>query len=347
MVMVVLQHLQPLPVYIPFTAGYLGVDIFFVLSGFVITRKLVSSNLAEGGSLRAFYVARAVRLLPALLVTVPVALVAHLIYRESGAAAFGLQTLLALTFTLNWLSLWPSQFTYLVSTLGVTWSLSVEEHFYLMWPAALRAITRRTRPGALASRATAVLVATIVISALAFLIGAWKLPMIETVPSAYFHTEGRLAELAMGCLIALQSQALINRVPTRVWWLVMAVPGSLAVGLAWFPQHPVLTYAAAPLAAAVATSAAILLIVQRPAEVHRGFWPWQLLGRISYELYLLHVSVYILVAAVVDVQVRYLLPLQLGAAIAAATATCLLVSEPLVRWNKTRQPRAAQPALVR
>lgn len=127
---------------LPFArGGGIGVDVFFVLSGYLITTLLLKEFDATGTiSMRAFYVRRARRLLPALWAVAAFSAVAFAIVRPFGAH----DTLLGVLTSVLYVSCWFRAFG--VSELGWfghTWSLSVEEHFYLLWPPLVLLILRR------------------------------------------------------------------------------------------------------------------------------------------------------------------------------------------------------------
>jgi peptidoglycan/LPS O-acetylase OafA/YrhL len=134
---VVAQHAE-----LPFArGGGIGVDVFFVLSGYLITTLLLQEFDATGTiSMRNFYARRARRLLPALFAVAAFSLVAFAVVRP-----FKWQdTLLGVVTSVFYMSCWFRAFG--VSELGWfghSWSLSVEEHFYVLWPPLLRTILRR------------------------------------------------------------------------------------------------------------------------------------------------------------------------------------------------------------
>jgi len=121
--------------------GFLGVDAFFVLSGFLITALLIEEWSRTGGiAFRRFYTRRALRLLPALfamllLVTVVVALIAPRDVQEATWRG----TVVTLLYAANWQKVFSSQS---VGLLGHTWSLSIEEQFYVLWPPLLLLLLR-------------------------------------------------------------------------------------------------------------------------------------------------------------------------------------------------------------
>jgi len=179
--------------------GWLGVDLFFVLSGFLITGILLDANVRPN-YFGNFYLRRALRILPVLLVVLSVM---ALIYRGP-AAYFGL----ALLFCANVAGLLG------VATppgLGPLWSLAVEEQFYLFWPGLVRVCSVQR----LALLATAIVVAEPLIR-LAF----WT-------PEAQFYTWMRCDGLALGALVAIwvrnrRSQPSVS-LRLALGWVVLAV----------------------------------------------------------------------------------------------------------------------------
>ena len=137
-VLVLLSHFAPAKA----PGGFLGVDLFFVLSGFLITSLLVSEHEANHGiSLTNFWLRRARRLYPALLIVVVVVLI-HSVLFESHATTHrvALDGLASLFYVANWRYIFSGQ-SYIAqflqtapSALRHTWSLAIEEQFYLIWP---------------------------------------------------------------------------------------------------------------------------------------------------------------------------------------------------------------------
>jgi peptidoglycan/LPS O-acetylase OafA/YrhL len=116
--------------------GYLGVDAFFVLSGFLIVTLLLRERDATGGiSLRGFYARRALRIFP-LYAAVLLVCAAHALTSRSPEA-------LRLRQDLPWAFVYLTNWVPTVSMLGITWSLAVEEQFYLVWPSTMALSGRR------------------------------------------------------------------------------------------------------------------------------------------------------------------------------------------------------------
>jgi peptidoglycan/LPS O-acetylase OafA/YrhL len=258
-----------------FPGGFVGVDIFFVLSGFLITRLLIAEHHRTGTvSFSRFYVRRGLRLLPALLVVCLFVGAANLLLNVPGHAAtlFGVVT--ALTYT-------SSIFAAAGGDLGnmlPTWSLSVEEYFYLVWPAILVVILRTRRPRAAVA---ALCVVAVLFHAIVPTIAGWNSARV------YYAPDTRFEQLLMGALLAFMFPVVALKV--RPW---MAV-GSAAV-LALFVLMPArftdMLYLHG-LSTVIAALAAIFIAHVAPAG---GSWlrrvlcvrPLLWVGKRSYGVYL-------------------------------------------------------------
>ena len=123
-----------------FTRGFLGVDLFFVLSGFLITSLLLKDGeVSTGPLLRKFYMRRALRILPALYAVLIISSVVAILEGFSLTAQWN-STWSALLFITNWT--FQSHFLQTQGDIGHLWSLAVEEQFYLLWPLAFVALRR-------------------------------------------------------------------------------------------------------------------------------------------------------------------------------------------------------------
>ncbi|GIM95134.1 acyltransferase family protein [Paractinoplanes toevensis] len=264
--------------------GYIGVDVFFVISGFLIT-SLMMREVAETGdlSLLRFWGRRARRILPAstvVLVTVVLAGYHWLGFlRGDEIADDG-----------RWAALFASNFNFAAqgvdylqsqsapSPLQHFWSLAVEEQFYLVWPAlVVLLIWLGLR------HATALLLGLAVAASLACSIGQ------TGTTWSYFSPATRAWELGAGCLLALVADRL-DRIPAAVSTALAGagLGGVVVAALSFDDSTPMPGYAAA-----LPVVATVLLLAGR-GDALLGIAPLRWLGRISYSLYLWHWPVLII-----------------------------------------------------
>ena len=246
-------------------AGYDGVVIFFVLSGFLITSVLRTSALEGRGHLLAFYATRAVRLWPALLLLTVVVSAIWLVQGGS-PAAIGIQALLAMSYLENF---FHGQHPGIV--LSHTWSLCVEEQFYLLWPFVLPFVLRLQTRGRAAVIAAGIL-ASGFIHAVLVLAGAGN--------QAYASLPSNAFALLAGCALAVLPLPGLAR-----WWWTAAGVAGLALSLFVVPSLPMGDYLS-PLT--VVGSAALLVVSLRSGDALFGSRPFRYLGRVSYSWYLWH-----------------------------------------------------------
>lgn len=298
--LVVLLHLQnfrpsgvlvPLGPLGPFAGGFLGVDVFFVLSGFLITDRL----LHDGGhlrlTLRRFWRARALRLIPALVVLLGVFLAYSVVVGAERRASTVVATVVsAATFTVNWKG--AVDINSVAADLGHLWSLSIEEQFYVVWPLLLWALCAGLR-----FRPRTVLVGLLVAAAG---VGVWRAHVFEQLGwlPALVRTDTHCDGLLIGCATALAVQ--------QGWHRHRAVPVVATTGLGVFIAIEVGVHGAADhrlfvggyslVALAVATM--ILGIVGGRWKARRwlSVAPLRVVGRTSYGIYLWHFVVFQMVA---------------------------------------------------
>jgi len=292
-------HLDPR--WLP--GGFLGVDVFFVISGFLITTLLVREHQRDGRiDLRGFWTRRARRLLPALLVLVPsVILIARLVEGDL-LVGIGRQSLGALTFTSNWLEIQAGS-DYFHSTapqlLMNLWSLAVEEQFYLLWPLVALALLRF----APSSRARAAVAVALALGS-AVLMASHYDPALGAT-RVYYGTDTHLMGLMLGAALAFAWAA-----PHRAWtstdtWQRARVPAVAGAGvvlvalIALLDESTALTFRGGILAASLATTVLVLGVVERPGPL-RSVMDLPVLrwiGERSYGLYLWHWPVILIVEA--------------------------------------------------
>ena len=269
--------------YFPGTAqgGFIGVDIFFAISGFLITSLIAEAM--EGGrfSFRDFYARRVRRIFPALAVTLAFCLVVGAFLLDvSEYRALGLHVAAGAGFLSNAL-LW-SEAGYFDEAAGYKpllhlWSLAIEEQFYLLWPAALFLWAQFRRP-------LWPLAAAVAVASFAFNL---YLSAVDQVADFYFIFS-RIWELLLGAALALAAPVALHGRP-RV------ANGAAAIGSALIVASLLMTNADQPFPgwrAAVPTLGATLLIAAGPeAFVNARVLsarPMPAIGRISYPLYLWH-----------------------------------------------------------
>lgn len=277
------------------TGGFVGVDVFYVISGFLITGLLMRELDQTGSiSMRGFYARRAKRILPAALVVLAVTVVAAFaLWFLPRALQTLLDALSAAVFVSNWH--FVATATDYLQAAGATspvqhfWSLSIEEQFYALWPLALLVLfhlVRRSRRGLIG----------LVLLAIACSL-AWAAYRTGQKPTAaYFDTGARAWELFAGAAIALVGTARAG-VPEPVRRLVSSGGLALIIGSAvivktdWAVPFPWVV-------PAVAGSAAVIWAAARTGTRSAlGNPVAQWLGDISYSLYLWHFPVLIFAAS--------------------------------------------------
>ena len=291
--------------------GFLGVDLFFVISGYVITRLLLDSIAQSGGlDLRGFYIARARRLLPALLFTVVTTTIAIGIWAPDTIKRFVTDMPFALTGTMNWWLVAREQ-DYFESIgrpplLQHTWSLAVEAQFYLVWPLILYFILKKLGKNRIPFAALLIAAA----SGITLLIVSLSLDASNSsdVSHIYFGTDTHSIGLFLGAALAVswipqnftttltkQAQNFIDGVG------VFGFIGILATFLFIDESDPTLYKIAFPLAAIF--GAAIIMSVVHPASrfapvLENPVLLW--IGQRSYAIYLWHWIIFQVTRPTVD-----------------------------------------------
>jgi peptidoglycan/LPS O-acetylase OafA/YrhL len=324
--------------------GWIGVDVFFVLSGFLITTLLLEEwNAAGTLRLGRFYLRRAFRLMPALLAMLAACWVyAQLCMSAEDAAATRGAVFSSLAYYANLRVIQDIRPVFLAHT----WSLAVEEQFYFLWPALLAGMLKLKLP----TRWLAFAVFLGIAASALWRIALWRIH--GSFPQAYLRLDTRADSLLTGCLTSvLLSGGLLPS--SRIWQRAIDAGAVLSIAFLGFicfttrSGAALLHYGGFTLAAA-ATGIIILALIQgRPRLLMRvvEFRPLTMLGKISYGFYLWHYPIFRIIVP------RYLLPasaspaveiaLDLGISLAVASCSYLLLELPFLRLKRRWETRAA------
>ena len=314
--------------------GYVGVDVFFVISGFLITRQLYG-ELNERGriSFGAFYARRARRIIPAAVVVIVATLGASwAVLSPLRIKAIADDAIFSAVSGINW-RLAAQGTDYFQSTAPPSpfqhyWSLAVEEQFYAVWPVLL--VLTALLLGRMVGRHRAIVGLLVVI--LAASCAASVMVTRSSAPWAYFGSETRAWELGLGALVAVGA-SILTRLPSRlagvVSWLGIAMVAFAALRFTDSTPYPG-SAALVPVLGAVLVIAAGCARPQWGAETVLRLAPMQFGGRVSYSWYLWHWPVLILTPAALGHPLDVPETLAaVGASLALATVTFFLVEQPI------------------
>jgi peptidoglycan/LPS O-acetylase OafA/YrhL len=272
------------------TGGYVGVDVFFVISGFLITRLLVNElDLTGRLSLTRFYARRVKRLMPQVLtVSVVVVVASWVLFSPLRTEAVAADVIASGVYAMNW-RLSSGAVDYFASgvqdgPLDHFWSLAVEEQFYIVWPLLVLAVTWRHRRGAGARRVLIIVLSAIAIASLLY--AAYRARVAPE--QAYFSAPARAWELAVGGLAAVGIRGPMGRRSA----VAAAWSGAVAIGVATiafdettaFPGPPALV----PTLGAIALVAAGTTVIPAAPTRFLTLRPVHFVGRVSYAWYVWH-----------------------------------------------------------
>lgn len=327
---VLLYHFWPLRL----PGGFVGVDVFFVISGYLITGQLLREVSRHGRvRLLEFWKRRAVRLLPSSLLVLAATSVATLVWVPLDRWQQFFSEIAASTlYVENW-QLSRSATDYLAaanepSAVQHFWSLSVEEQFYIVVPLLIVAtllLRRRWRVG------VGVVLVVVILASFAFSVHA-----TATNPSAaYFVTSTRAWEFGLGALLAygaVEAPARLRTLGAGAGLAMIVASVFLVSGESAFPGW----IAAVPVVATVAVIWAH--VSSGPLAVLNAWRPVQFLGHVSYALYLWHWPLVVLPPIALERPLAWPLKLLLiGLAVALAAVTTTWFEEP-IRFGLVRRP---------
>lgn len=317
--------------------GYLGVEIFFVLSGFLITTSLLEQAEVRGGiDLRDFYRRRALRLGPALGALL-VLWFAYLEWIDSSRARMGESLVVIGTYTTNY---YKSADRDVEAGLGHLWTLAVEEQFYLLWPLLLLALlTLRVRQGVLLA-VLGIAIAAITVNR-AFAFGS-----ADHLFDVYFRTDTHADGLLWGAALSVLWRSRVFK-PAR-WQVLGVVVGLVFVGVAFGPALD-LEPRAHGLSLTVCSMMSCVLVL---CALHNGWLGRQMarrsltyLGERSYAVYLWHVPALVLVTREASGPPALQAVAVLCLTLALAELSWRAVERPAIRWARSRSAFAKKESL--
>ena len=339
--------------------GYLAVDLFFVLSGYLITALLLTETTSTGSvDLMRFWGRRARRLLPALAIML-VGVAAYARFAASPEELHGIRWdgIATMLYVANWRDIFARSDYWALFTapspLQHTWSLAIEEQFYALWPlvvvgACWLAARRKDRNGGTATAAPTVLVVT-VLGSIASLASQVYWQHSQGWNRVYYGTDTRafalLAGAAVSSTIVWRGQIPSGR-PRKVLEIAGIIGGGF-LALAWFTfsgSSSIVQHGGLPLCTIAAVCLVTAVSHPQPGILARvtSFTPFRRLGVISYGMYLYHWPIMVWLSPH-----RFQMPgtvrfaLQVGITLVVSVLSYHLIEQPIRHGPKWTGARAA------
>lgn len=315
--------------------GFLGVDIFFTLSGFLITNLLIKECFSNNRiNLKNFYLRRCLRLLPALGLVIAGFTIFSLIAFDKGAIVRGaIDSAIVLLNVANWpraFGIWRPEW------LGNTWSLSIEEQFYILWPPILYFLTKKS------IQLHTILKVVLTLAAIAW---CWRVYLTSQGADwmrVYNGTDTRIDSLLVGAAlgIAVYLPAFDNfiRANRRLLSYLAAAASVVILGFAAVTsfKSPSLYYYILVIIEICSCVIILNAVYDGDSIVKRALQPSLLvwLGTISYSLYLWHYPIFRILREICDFSSVAILILGTAVSIVFAALSYYLVERPILRYKQ-------------